>query len=878
MKALSHYLPASESSSDGNVRMARLATAMVLTIGLGATAAGLLWQQQDLETRARTRFDQQVERIEADVKHHLNLPFTGLKGAAGVFAASISVERAEFHAFVESSKVGLEYPGIRGFGFVERVKSGGLDDFVAAQRRDDSPDFAVKTQGTDADLYVIKFIEPAETNRAALGLNLADDPVRKQAIERAIATGEATLSGRIRLVQDGRQRPAFVFLLPIYRQGLQPATVQQRQAALVGILLAPAVVEEIMAELAASMKGQTSLAVYDSLDESAATPGNLLFDLKDFLNSAGAPARRSADAKPMFQASRVILVGGRSLTLRMGTTPAFEAQQGRSAPALLGLSGILLSSLLALSIWLLGSGRARALALAHRMTADLAHERQRLLNIVEGTNVGTWVWHVQTGELQLDEQGAAMMGYDLELLGPQNISAWRDRIHPDDAQAVTAALKRHFQGHSRYFECEHRVRHRKGHWVWVLDRGKVSTWTPDGKPDLMSGTQMDITDKQATQLALRTSEENFRHLFESSLHGILQAQPDGTMLYANPAACQLFRLTQDEIRRRGRLGLVDPGDSRFHILMAQALMAGKARGETTMQRGDRSRFECELSLSNYLNQSGQSCTNIFLRDVTKRNLAEAQIRALNIELEDRVKRRTGQLEAANKELEAFSYSVAHDLRAPLSSIDGFSHLLEKTLATGTSKRSTHYLCRIRAGVKQMSELTEGLLKLAHISRTSLKADTVNLTAMAVRVLEACQERDAGRVVKVNVEKDLVAVGDTALLRQVMENLLGNAWKFTANAAAAEIWVGKLPDDSQGMTTYFTRDNGAGFDMAYVDKLFGTFQRLHSPEEFSGTGIGLATSQRIIFRHAGRIWAEGAVGKGAAFFFTLPSVARPAGTS
>ena len=158
MKAFFQHPPAGESSPDGNVRTMRLATALVLVAGLGATAAALRWQQQDLQARAKNRFEQQVERIEADVKHHLNLPFTGLKGAAGVYAASASVERAEFRAFVESSNVGLEYPGIRGFGFVERVNSGAVDTFVAAQRRDGSPGFKVKNRGTAPDLYIIKFL------------------------------------------------------------------------------------------------------------------------------------------------------------------------------------------------------------------------------------------------------------------------------------------------------------------------------------------------------------------------------------------------------------------------------------------------------------------------------------------------------------------------------------------------------------------------------------------------------------------------------------------------------------------------------------------------------------------------------------------------
>ncbi|UUZ65609.1 hybrid sensor histidine kinase/response regulator [Polaromonas sp. P1-6] len=230
------------------------------------------------------------------------------------------------------------------------------------------------------------------------------------------------------------------------------------------------------------------------------------------------------------------------------------------------------------------------------------------------------------------------------------------------------------------------------------------------------------------------------------------------------------------------------------------------------------------------------------------------------------------LSQSNKELEAFSYSVAHDLRSPLKSIDGFSHLLQKAVSGDTAERSMHYLSRIRAGVRQMSELTDGLLSLAQVSHTHLKAEPVDLTAIAGRVLEDCQERDAGRTVQVHVERDLTAIGDPALLRQVMENLLANAWKFTAKAVAPEISVGKLHGNNE-TAVFFVRDNGAGFDMAYADKLFGTFQRLHSSDEFAGTGIGLATSHRIISRHAGRIWAEGAVGQGATFFFTIPSTAR-----
>lgn len=877
MKVFFQFFSVHGSISSGSLRFNLVVTAAVLAIGLGVTAANVIWLRDDLEAKARERFDRQAEAIDASVRTRLKLPFLVLKGGAGVYAASESVELSEFRAYIESSQVALEHPSLRGVGFVERVNRKNLREFVALQRREGRRDFAVKTGGDSPNLYVIKFVEPLANNKPALGLDLGLDPVRREAVERAVNTGEATLSGRIYLVEEDEQRPGFLFSLPVYGNGTRPVNAAQRRVALTGVLVTPVVVSDILADTVVAAQGQAAFTLYDdavartgpdALAEPGSTAATLLFDSSAYSPSATTAAKRAPRDKPMFELSRVIEVGGRALALRVSTTEKFESAAETLAPVWTGLGGGVLSCLLAWVVWLLASGRANALRLAERMTFDLASERQRLLNIVEGTNVGTWVWHVQTGELQLDERWAAMVGYDLRALAPLNIATWHERIHPEDRLCAETALKRHFSGESRHFECEIRMRHRDGHWVCLLGRGKVSAWTADGQPELMSGIQMDISDKQAAQMALRSSEENFRHLFESSLHGILQAMPDGSVQYANPAACRLFRMTQDEIRQRGRAGLVDPQDSRWHIFMAQALMSGEARGEITMSRGDGSRFESELSLSSYLNQSGETCNNIFLRDVSKRKLAEAEIRALNTELEARVKRRTAQLEAANKELEAFSYSVAHDLRAPLNSIDGFSHLLEKTVAADTAERSKHYLRRIRAGVKQMGELTDGLLSLAHVSRTNLKAEIVDLTAMAEQVLEACQERDAGRVVTVHVERDLFAVGDPALLRQVMENLLGNAWKFTANAAVPEIWVGKLHDGEE-MTTYFTRDNGAGFDMAYVDKLFGAFQRLHSPGEFAGTGIGLATSHRIISRHAGRIWAEGVVGQGATFFFTLP---------
>ncbi|HXG14674.1 MAG TPA: PAS domain S-box protein [Calidithermus sp.] len=366
---------------------------------------------------------------------------------------------------------------------------------------------------------------------------------------------------------------------------------------------------------------------------------------------------------------------------------------------------------------------------------------------------------------------------------------------------------------------------------------------------------------------VRASESRFRGLLEMAPDGIVIVDQQGRITLANTQAQKMFGYTAEElVGQPVELLVPEPLRSAHagHRAAYQAQPRTRPMGvglELAGRRKDGSQFPVEISLSPVETEDGRLVISV-VRDITERRRAEARIRALNEDLA----RRYAELEAANRELEAFSYSVSHDLRAPLRAIDGFSQALLEDCEPVLDERGRDHLRRIRAATRRMGELIDDLLALARVTRQEMRRERVDLSAVARSVVAQLRRAEPTRRVEVVIAEGLAAEGDPHLLRLVLENLLGNAWKFTAREPEARIEFGAL--DEGGRPAFFVRDNGVGFDMAYAHKLFGPFQRLHPTSEFPGTGIGLATVQRVVARHGGRVWAVGEEGKGATFFFTL----------
>jgi light-regulated signal transduction histidine kinase (bacteriophytochrome) len=265
-------------------------------------------------------------------------------------------------------------------------------------------------------------------------------------------------------------------------------------------------------------------------------------------------------------------------------------------------------------------------------------------------------------------------------------------------------------------------------------------------------------------------------------------------------------------------------------------------------------------------ETGVESIQVICMDATELRDTKARLHELNLNLEERVVRRTAELEAANSELRAFAYSVSHDLRAPLRAIDGFSYALLEECGSGLRGEGRRYLKRIRRGCQTMSQLIDALLRLSRLSFRQLDYRSVNVSSLAEKEMERLRASAPDRQCDCEIAPGMIVDGDQVLLEVLVQNLLGNAWKFSASRPVARIEMGLRRE--QGRPAFFVADNGIGFDPAYRSKLFRTFERLHGAEEYEGTGVGLATVKRIVERHGGRVWAEGAEGEGATVFFTL----------
>lgn len=520
----------------------------------------------------------------------------------------------------------------------------------------------------------------------------------------------------------------------------------------------------------------------------------------------------------------------------------------------------------------------------HRLQADqagqfaqLAEMQHKLIESQRIGRVGNWELDLKSGRLWWSDEVFALFGIARDEFDG-TLTAFEQRVHPEDRPLLKPARDRALRD-GEPMSVEYRLAKPDGTIAWMHEVAETRR-DDSGEPVWFGGLVQDVTQRKLqsientrllaqvqelnagleTRIAERTEqlarqEQLHRTLTEQAPEVVWHTDSRGDVTYLNRAWYDLVGGEPADWLGQGWFGLVHPRDReavRRNWVRARRSLA-PYMGTRRMLARDGTYHTMSYKAAPIIDLNGEALSWVGIdADITQFKAIESALRA------------------SNQELEAFSYSVSHDLRAPLGAIGGFSRALEGKVASAGDDKALHYLSRIQAGVGKMEQLIDSLLQLSRVVRAPLEWGDVDLTAIAHETLEGLQMRDPARRVRVEIEPGLLAQGDARLLRLVVENLLGNAWKFTARTDDAAIHIGR---GEAGV--FFVRDNGVGFDMAYADKLFTAFHRLHTESEFPGTGVGLASVRRIISRHEGRVWVESEPGRGTRFFFSLPRSAPPA---
>jgi len=841
-----------------------LLIAAVLFSGITLSWAGAIQLARYYRHEADLRFSRLADRVSAEVQRRVNLPAYGLKGARGVYAASVDVTRGEFAAYVRSRDLRAEFPGVQAFGFVERVRRPELDAFLATVRADGAPDFRVRTTGQASDLYVIKYVYPLEGNEAAQGYDIGSEPIRREAIERAIDTGNPALTGRVTLVQDTTHRAGFLYLIPVFRAGAPISTPAERRAALRGLVYAPLIIDELFEGLMTTTEELLDVEVFDGAKPSAET---LVLDADHI------PVATTPDGKlggRIFHQTRTIEIGHRAWTMVMTSTPKFEALLERNFPLLVGASGSIATILVAGIILALGLSRLRALELARRMTASLREaeaETRRLALVASRTNNAVIITDPEgrvewtndaftrlTGFTQDEARGRAPGTF---LQGPQT--------SPETRVEMRRGLET-----ERGFRVEVLNYQKDGTPYWIeLEvqplRDEAGTLTG------FMGIQSDITDRKAAAQQLQASEQRLRALTNHAPGVLFQfvVSPSGglTVPLLSEGFREIVGLDPERFRLQPlRLAALVPRAERASVLASLREAMAAARPWTLVfpiRTTTRSVHWVAVRSSVHLLPDGSRTWFGALADITDQQLA----------------RRAA--EQASQAKSQFLAMMSHEIRTPMNGVIGMTSLL---LDTPLDPRQREFTEIIRASGETLLALINDILDFSKIEagRLELENAPFDLADCVGGALDLFAQKASDKGVDLlceigdGVPREIL--GDATRLRQVLVNLIGNALKFTERGEVHLAVRVLLEADGSRNLIFSVRDTGIGIPEEAQRRLFSAFTQVDASttRKYGGTGLGLAISRRLAELMGGRMWLQSEPGVGSTFSFSIRAEWMPAG--
>jgi len=858
------------------LRVSQLLPWLVLVAGLAIT----YFIQQVALTAANSaledNFAYQKREISLRIEHRLIAYQHVLLGARGLFSASESIEREEFHDYVSNLQLAKHYPGIQGVGFSLIVLPQDKAGLVEAIRQQGFPEYTMRPEG-ERDLYTaIVYLEPfADRNLRAFGYDMYSEAVRRVAMEAARDLDAPAISGKVTLVQEvGQQVQAgFLMYVPVYRNGQPTETLAERRAGITGWVYAPFRLNDLMQGILGEQVDNIHLQIFDG---KSATPETLMFN-----NRAGKFDLPGA-SPPIFQTIQPLEIFGHAWTIRFASLPAFEAGIDTERVTVIQLSGLLISVLLAALVRLLTNARERAVSLAsiaieRSVEAEkLRGSEARFRNLFDKNSSVMLLIDPDSGQIvDANSAAAAFYGYpkeqlvgmlisDINTLPPEKIAEERQRALHEERNYSHFPL-RLASGELRQVEM---------HSTPIQSDGRV----------LLFSIVHDITERKRIEGDLLETKAILQAAMDQSPAGIAIAEaPGGTLRYVNEAGLLI---------RGGRMASVVNGidvnkyveswqlldlDGRplriDEVPLARAVMFGETSSrEFIVRRND---GDDRIVLGNAApirNDKDEvvAAIVVFL-DITDRKQAESEVRRLNETLEARIEERTRQLQRSNLELEQFAYIASHDLQEPLRMIVGFVQLLEKRLADRLDADTREFMGYAVDGAKRMQTLIDDILAYSRVRTQGQPLAPVDCGA----ALQEALDRQAVKIAETGAEIDWqalpVVMADYAQLVQLFQNLIANAIKFCKDCAP-RVRVEAVHEARRWR--FSVTDNGIGIAPEYRQQLFVIFKRLHTRSEYPGTGIGLAICKRIVERHGGEIGIDSAPEGGAVFWFTLPEEESP----
>ena len=811
---------------------------------------------------ARLRFDRLADRLIHEVERRVNLPVYGMRGARGIFAGSEEVTRAEFAAYFRDIDIGTEYPGVLGFGFVERVPRPKLEDFLAETRADGAPDFTLRGSDGADDLFIIKYIHPLEQNRPALGYDIGSEPSRRAACELAMRSGRPSLTPRIVLVQDTRQRTGFLYIVPVYRRGQALETPADREAALEGFIYAPLIIDEIFAGLLTDVENMLEVAVFDG----SADTGTLLMHANG-LRTDDRPEKpvkaRSADsaADPMPRRTDRILIGGRVWTLDIGATPAFERTVERQVPILIGAAGSLATLLVAGIVLALGLSRSRALELAREMTAELREaeaESRRLAMVASRTHNGVVITDPEGRIEWINDAFTRITGHTLDEV--RGRSPGEILQGPATDPAVRAEMRAGI-AEERGFHSELINYHKSGRPYWVEVEVQPLR-DRHGRLTGFMGVESEITARKIAEQNLQAEEQRLRALTTHAPGVLFQFDVDSGGRRTVPLLSAGFRelvgrAPEPFMRRPLRLLTLVPRAQRRAVLdsLNGAISVGAPWSHSFPVRTASGDIHWVAVRSSVHCRPDRRCTWFgALADVTEQERARQAA------------------EQANLAKSRFLAMMSHEIRTPMNGVIGMTSLLLETPLNPEQKEFTEI---IRSSGESLLAVINEILDFSKIEsgHLDLENEIFDLADCVESALDLFAQRAAEKGVDLLYDtSDAVPRelrGDVTRVRQVLVNLLGNALKFTERGEV-ELTVSAVENAGRRAVRFSVRDTGIGIEEPVLQRLFRPFSQADASttRKYGGTGLGLAISRRLAELMGGELTVESTPGRGSTFHFVL----------